>query len=164
MITGPIIAEVAALVGDPARATMVAALLDGRTLAASDLARAAHVTPQTASAHLAKLTEAATAGKADQALTYLRELLTARALLANGRAAEAVEAFKRAAAIAPGASSARVGLVSALVILGERAEAEQLTEALQTGKATVVDPWWIYWQGDYRRYPETLRSMRELVR
>ena len=113
---------------------------------------------------LAKLTEAATAGKADQALTYLRELLTARALLANGRAAEAVEAFKRAAAIAPGASSARVGLVSALVILGERAEAEQLTEALQTGKATVVDPWWIYWQGDYRRYPETLRSMRELVR
>jgi hypothetical protein len=28
MITGPIIAEIAALVGDPARATMVSALLD----------------------------------------------------------------------------------------------------------------------------------------
>ncbi len=58
MITGPIIAEVAALVGDPARATMVSALLDGRALTASELAVAAQVTPQTASTHLAKLTEA----------------------------------------------------------------------------------------------------------
>ena len=58
MITGPIIAEIAALVGDPARATMVAALLDGRTLTASELAGTARITPQTASAHLAKLTEA----------------------------------------------------------------------------------------------------------
>jgi DNA-binding transcriptional ArsR family regulator len=58
MITGPIIAEVAALVGDPARATMVSALLDGRALTASELACAARITPQTASTHLAKLTEA----------------------------------------------------------------------------------------------------------
>ena len=58
MITGPIIAEIAALVGDPARATMVAALLDGRALTASELALAARITPQTASTHLAKLTEA----------------------------------------------------------------------------------------------------------
>src|SRR5215471_4353911 len=58
MITGPIIAEVAALVGDPARATMVSALLDGRALTASELAQAARITPQTASTHLAKLTEA----------------------------------------------------------------------------------------------------------
>jgi DNA-binding transcriptional ArsR family regulator len=58
MITGPIIAEVAAMVGDPARATMVAALLDGRALTAGELAAAAQITPQTASAHLAKLTEA----------------------------------------------------------------------------------------------------------
>jgi DNA-binding transcriptional ArsR family regulator len=58
MITGPIIAEVAALVGDPARATMMSALLDGRALTASELALAARITPQTASTHLAKLTEA----------------------------------------------------------------------------------------------------------
>jgi DNA-binding transcriptional ArsR family regulator len=58
MITGPIIAETAALIGDPARATMVAALLDGRALSASELARAAHITPQTASTHLAKLADA----------------------------------------------------------------------------------------------------------
>src|SRR5262245_22542129 len=37
---------------------MVSALLDGRPLAASELAAAARITPQTASTHLAKLTEA----------------------------------------------------------------------------------------------------------
>jgi DNA-binding transcriptional ArsR family regulator len=58
MITGPIIAEIAALVGDPARATIVSALLDGRALTASELAFAARIAPQTASTHLAKLTEA----------------------------------------------------------------------------------------------------------
>jgi DNA-binding transcriptional ArsR family regulator len=58
MITGPIIAETAALVGDPARATMVLALLDGRALTAGELASAARITPQTASTHLVKLTEA----------------------------------------------------------------------------------------------------------
>jgi DNA-binding transcriptional ArsR family regulator len=56
MIAGPIIAEIATLVGDPARATMVSALLDGRALTASELARAARITPQTASSHLGKLT------------------------------------------------------------------------------------------------------------
>ena len=58
MITGPIIAEIAALVGHPARATIVSALLDGRALTASELAVAAQITPQTASTHLAKLTAA----------------------------------------------------------------------------------------------------------
>src|SRR6201997_4094125 len=58
MITGPLIAEIAMLVGEPARATMLSALLDGRALTASELAFAARITPQTASTHLAKLTEA----------------------------------------------------------------------------------------------------------
>jgi DNA-binding transcriptional ArsR family regulator len=51
------IAATAALLGDPARANMLAALLDGRALTAKELAYAAHVTPQTASGHLAKLTD-----------------------------------------------------------------------------------------------------------
>ena len=58
MIKGAIIAEIAALVGDPARATMLSVLIDGRTMTASELAAAAQVTPQTASTHLAKLTSA----------------------------------------------------------------------------------------------------------
>jgi DNA-binding transcriptional ArsR family regulator len=58
MITAPMIAEIAGLVGDPARAAMVSALLDGRHLTASELASAARITAQTASTHLAKLTDA----------------------------------------------------------------------------------------------------------
>ena len=51
-------AEVAALAGDPARAGMLHALMDGRALTATELARAAGITPQTASSHLARLTVA----------------------------------------------------------------------------------------------------------
>jgi DNA-binding transcriptional ArsR family regulator len=58
MNAGPLIAEIAALVGDPARATMLTALLEGRALTATELAYAARITPQTASSHLAKLTAA----------------------------------------------------------------------------------------------------------
>jgi DNA-binding transcriptional ArsR family regulator len=50
------IAEVAALVGDPARANILCALLDGRALTAGELAYSAGVSPQTTSGHLAKLT------------------------------------------------------------------------------------------------------------
>ncbi len=50
-------AEAAALVGDPARANMLAALMDGRALTAKELASTAGITPQTASGHLARLTE-----------------------------------------------------------------------------------------------------------
>jgi DNA-binding transcriptional ArsR family regulator len=52
---GPSIARVASLMGDPARANMLAALSDGRALTAGELAREAGVTKQTASSHLGKL-------------------------------------------------------------------------------------------------------------
>src|ERR1700760_1456875 len=54
----PQMAEVAALVGDPARANILCALLDGRALTATELAYAAGVSPQTTSGHLAKLIDA----------------------------------------------------------------------------------------------------------
>lgn len=59
MATSNRIAEVAAAVGEPARAAMLAALMDGRALTATELAEVAAITPQTASGHLARL---ATAG------------------------------------------------------------------------------------------------------
>jgi DNA-binding transcriptional ArsR family regulator len=52
------IAEIAALIGDPARANILSALMHGGSASAGDLAFAAHVMPQTASAHLAKLVDA----------------------------------------------------------------------------------------------------------
>ena len=58
MLSTAAFAETAALVGDPARANMLAALMDGRALTATELAGVAGVTPPTASGHLARLTAA----------------------------------------------------------------------------------------------------------
>ena len=58
MNDGPLIASIAALIGDPGRANMLTALMDGRALTASELGGAAGVTLQTASGHLARLVEA----------------------------------------------------------------------------------------------------------
>jgi DNA-binding transcriptional ArsR family regulator len=58
MKTGPDIARIAVLIGDPARANMLTALHSGVALTASELAAEAGITKQTASAHLAKLLDA----------------------------------------------------------------------------------------------------------
>ena len=55
MKEGPDIAQIAALIGDPARANILTALMSGKALTATELAQEAGVTKQTASSHLAKL-------------------------------------------------------------------------------------------------------------
>jgi DNA-binding transcriptional ArsR family regulator len=55
MRLGPDITRIAALLGEPARATMLAALMGGQALTAGELAREAGITAQTASVHLSKL-------------------------------------------------------------------------------------------------------------
>jgi DNA-binding transcriptional ArsR family regulator len=55
MKEGPDIAQIGALIGDPARANMLTALMAGRALTATELAEAGGITLQTASGHLAKL-------------------------------------------------------------------------------------------------------------
>jgi len=58
MVAAANMVEVAALVGDTARATMLAALMGGQSLTGSELAYLAHISRPTASEHLAKLVEA----------------------------------------------------------------------------------------------------------
>ncbi|WP_417267109.1 ArsR/SmtB family transcription factor [Celeribacter baekdonensis] len=55
MKEGPDISHLAALIGDPARANMLTALMSGQALTARELAIEAGITPQTASSHLKKL-------------------------------------------------------------------------------------------------------------
>jgi DNA-binding transcriptional ArsR family regulator len=87
-------AAVAALVGDPARANILCALLDGRALTASELAYAAHVTPQTASGHLGKLAAANLISVAAQGRhRYFR--------LAGPHVAQMLESISAVVAIAP---------------------------------------------------------------
>jgi DNA-binding transcriptional ArsR family regulator len=92
--SGVDIAEIAALMGDVARAHMLAALMDGRALTALELALAARVTPQTASSHLAKLTEANLLAMEKQGRhRYFR--------LASPRVAQALESVLTLAGDAP---------------------------------------------------------------
>ena len=58
MASNAMFAEIAALAGDPARASMLHALMDGRALTATMLSRVAGISPQTASGHLNRLTAA----------------------------------------------------------------------------------------------------------
>jgi DNA-binding transcriptional ArsR family regulator len=87
-------AAIAALIGDPARANILCALLDGRALTASELAYAAHVTPQTASGHLGKLASAKLIVPAQQGRhRYFR--------LAGAHIAAMLESISAVASIAP---------------------------------------------------------------
>src|SRR5436305_8939891 len=88
------IATIAALVGDPARANILCALLDGRALTAGELAYAAHVTPQTASGHLGKLTRASLIVPAQQGRhRYFK--------LSGRHVAAMLESISSVAAVAP---------------------------------------------------------------
>jgi len=58
MVAAANMVEIAALVGDTARATMLAALMGGQALTSSELASLAHVSRSTASGHLSKLVSA----------------------------------------------------------------------------------------------------------
>ncbi|MET1411144.1 winged helix-turn-helix domain-containing protein [Roseibium sp. HPY-6] len=57
MKEGPDIARIGALIGDPARANILGALLGGKALTATELATEAGITGQTASSHLKKLVD-----------------------------------------------------------------------------------------------------------
>jgi DNA-binding transcriptional ArsR family regulator len=94
MPANPPIAEIAALVANPGRANMLAALLDGRALTAGDLAFAAHVSPQTASGNLARMTAA-------RLLTVERKGRHAWYRLASPLVGGMIEAMMAVAADAP---------------------------------------------------------------
>ena len=57
MKEGPDITRIAQLIGDPARANMLCALMSGKALTATELANEAGVTLQTTSGHLAKMVD-----------------------------------------------------------------------------------------------------------
>lgn len=76
MVSTASLAETAALIGDLARANMLAALMDGRALTASELAHIASISPQTASGHLAKLTDAGLLTREKQGRHHYHRLAT----------------------------------------------------------------------------------------
>ena len=88
---GPDVALIAGLMGEPARAAILVALVGGRALPAGELARIGNVAPQTASFHLRKLMDASLiAVERNGKHSYYR--------LANERVAATLESI---AALAP---------------------------------------------------------------
>lgn len=84
--------EVAALVGDTARATMLAALMGGQALTATELAYRANVSRSTASGHLSKLVAA-------RLLTVMRKRRFSYFRIASPLVASMLESIKLVAAI-----------------------------------------------------------------
>ncbi|MCG7394494.1 metalloregulator ArsR/SmtB family transcription factor [Microvirga sp. ACRRW] len=94
MVSGITLAEIAALMGDVARANILSSLMDGRALTASELAWHSGVSAQTTSGHLAKLTEANLIAMAKQGRhRYYR--------LASPEVAQAIEAMMALASFGP---------------------------------------------------------------
>jgi DNA-binding transcriptional ArsR family regulator len=84
----PDISSVAALISEPARGRILLALLDGRSLPATELAQRAGITCQTMSSHLAKLTE----GRLLEVIPQGRHRYYR---IANARIAELLESMAR---------------------------------------------------------------------
>jgi DNA-binding transcriptional ArsR family regulator len=80
--------EVAALVGDTARATMLSALMGGRSLTAKELAYYANVSRSTASGHLSRLVAA-------RLLTVIRERRFSYYRIASPLVASMLESISR---------------------------------------------------------------------
>jgi tetratricopeptide (TPR) repeat protein len=99
---------------------------------------------------LAQLKKAEAAGFPDPAIRFLNHLFHGHVLSALSRDGEAIAAYRAAVDILPTAHSARVALMNALFKQGDRAQAEALAEHLQSTAPSGVDPWWLYWQGQYR--------------
>lgn len=90
----PNVAQVGALIGDPVRAAMLGALMDGSERPAGELAALSGVSPQTASAHLARLLDGGLlAVKSHGRHRYYR--------LRDGEVAHAIETLSVAADLAP---------------------------------------------------------------
>lgn len=94
MNTLPNIAQVGALIGDPVRATMLGALMDGSERPAGELASMSGISPQTASSHLARLLDGGLLAVSRHGrYRYYR--------LRDGEVAHAVETLSVAADFAP---------------------------------------------------------------
>src|SRR4051794_36470394 len=92
MVVDANLVEVAALVGDTARATMLAALMGGQALTATELAYLARVSRPTASEHLRKLVDARLLGVCRQGrFSYYR--------IASPLVASMLESIKAVAAL-----------------------------------------------------------------
>jgi hypothetical protein len=100
----------------------------------------------------------------DTAIVYLRALFRGHVLTALKRPDEAEAAFRLAIATLPASQSARVALMNARLLGGARDEAQAIAEEIQKEPRAALDPWWMYWQGQYRFAAPAMSRVREIAR
>ena len=101
---------------------------------------------------------------AEPALRYLHHLLSGHVAWAMDQRDDAVAHFRSALVTVRDAQSARVALMNALLLQGDVAGAEALSQQVQTEGSADMDPWWMYRQGQYRLQPQAMARVRELSR
>ena len=110
------------------------------------------------------LLESAGARTQDLALRYFSNLFRGRVQTALGSAGDAAAAYEAALALAPLAQSPRVALMALALYRGDREAAAAMAEQIQKAGPDAWDPWWNYWQGDYRLVTGALSRMRTQTR
>lgn len=139
------IADVAALVGEPTRAAILLALLDGKALPAGELAREARLSAAATSLHLAKLTRGGLLAVAPQgrhryyrlASGYVANALEALGVIATGRPPARALSPERAALRA--ARTCYDHLAGALgVAFAQKMERERLVRAEGEGAYAIT--------------------------
>ena len=100
----------------------------------------------------------------ERQVQYLHHLIRGRVLQARGQTDAAAEAYRQALATWPAAQAARVGLMTSLLALGRGPEAGELAEQIQGADTAALDPWWMYWRGDFRGYASISTALRELAK
>jgi DNA-binding transcriptional ArsR family regulator len=160
------ISSVAALLGEPTRAAIVLALLDGRALPAGELAREARLSAAATSLHLAKLTQGGL-------LTVRQEGRHRYYGLANDDVAHAIEALGVIATAPPPAPSTpdRAALRAARTCYDHLAgalgvELARVLDERGVLRAQSITPRGARWLADAMRIDadELARSRRTLVR
>jgi tetratricopeptide (TPR) repeat protein len=97
----------------------------------------------------------------DRQVRYLHTLIKGHLLQARGEFAAAASAYRQALTIWPGAQSARIGLMTVSLQLGHGDEAAGLAEGIESAEASQLDPWWMYWRGDFRAFGDIDAALRE---
>jgi hypothetical protein len=100
----------------------------------------------------------------DRALLYWSALFRGRTLTALDRHQDAVDAYRSALELFPGAQSATVALALGLFRLNQVAEADELGRTLRTRPAPAEDPWPMYVEGEARFVESLIQQLRGSIR
>jgi hypothetical protein len=100
---------------------------------------------------------------AEPSVRYLGDLVRGEILRSLGRPEDAMAAYRAALRTWPGAQSAQVALMTLLVAQGALSEAGTIAAGVGTPSTQAPDPWWFYWLGAVRDYPDLAAAVRAMA-